>query len=197
MEVLLTGEKVSGEAPQTPVASKKSGQVFERRLIEAYIAENGKEPITSEELTIEDLVELRMDRTVKPRPPQMTSIPSLLTAFQNEWDALALERFSIQQQLEQTRRELSRALYENDAATRVIARIQKERDEAREALSRLSINGTSGARNDATPADNQPLPAELRLVGTHFASLHLFSGLGPINSLRIHQFTFHLKFSTG
>ena len=112
--------------------------------LDDYIAEHGKDPVTNEELTSDDLVELRTDRTVKPRTPQLTSIPSLLAAFQNEWDAIALERFTIQQQLEQTRRELSRALYENEGAHRVIAKLQKERDEARDTLSRLSINGGAG-----------------------------------------------------
>ena len=50
---------VSGEAPQVPVASSKSGTVFEKRLIEAYIAEYGKDPVTGEELTTDDLIELK------------------------------------------------------------------------------------------------------------------------------------------
>jgi len=50
---------VSGEAPQVPVASSKSGTVFEKRLIEAYIAEHGKDPVTGEELTTDDLIELK------------------------------------------------------------------------------------------------------------------------------------------
>ena len=50
---------VSGEAPQVPVASSKSGTVFEKRLIEAYIAEHGKDPVTGEELNTDDLIELK------------------------------------------------------------------------------------------------------------------------------------------
>lgn len=50
---------VSGEAPTTPVASSKSGTVFEKRLIEAYIAEHGKDPVTGEELSSADLIELK------------------------------------------------------------------------------------------------------------------------------------------
>jgi len=178
---MLTLGKVSGEAPQVPVASRKSGRqrilhtkivsllnvqgnVFERRLIESYIAENGTDPITNEELTVEDLVDLRTSRTVKPRPPQFTSIPSLLSAFQNEWDALALESYSTKSQLEQTRKELSKALYENDAAVRVIARLQKERDEARDALSKLSIGGSGSGGRDTMQVDGQELHGSLQLV---------------------------------
>jgi len=76
---------------------------------------------------------------VRPRPPTLTSIPSLLATFQNEWDALALETHTLRQQLVQTRQELSTALYQHDAATRVIARLLKERDEAREALSHVTV----------------------------------------------------------
>jgi hypothetical protein len=50
---------VSGEAPTTPVASSKSGSVFEKRLIEAYIAEHGKDPVTGEDLSTADLIELK------------------------------------------------------------------------------------------------------------------------------------------
>ena len=135
------------------------GTVFEKRLIEAYIAENGSEPVTGEALTIEDLVDLKTARIVRPRPPTLTSIPSLLTVFQNEWDALALETFTLRQQLAQTRQELSTALYQHDAAVRVIARLTKERDEARDALSKIAVNtGRTGNNGDAMQIDHQELP---------------------------------------
>jgi hypothetical protein len=50
---------VSGEPPTTPVVSKKSGLVFEARLIRKYIQENGKDPISGEELTEEDIIEVK------------------------------------------------------------------------------------------------------------------------------------------
>lgn len=59
---------VSGEAPTTPVASSKSGTVFEKRLIEAYIAEHGKDPITGEELSSADLIELKCASLFPPPP---------------------------------------------------------------------------------------------------------------------------------
>ena len=43
-------------------------------------------------------------KTVKPRAPTATSIPSLLSLFQNEWDAVVLETYSLKQQLEQVPR---------------------------------------------------------------------------------------------
>lgn len=137
----------------------RSGTVYEKRLIEAYIAENGRDPATSEELTTDDLIELKSNRIVRPRPPTLTSIPSLLSVFQNEWDALALETYTLRQQLAQTRQELSTALYQHDAAVRVIARLTRERDEARDALSKVTITAGGGATNgDQMHVDSQPLP---------------------------------------
>jgi len=57
-----------------------------------------------------------------------------LTALQNEWDALVLETFTLKQQYNSTRQELSYALYSQDAASRVIARLMRERDAARECV---------------------------------------------------------------
>lgn len=160
---------VSGEAPQVPVANRKSGKrsidnsqssrliligtVFEKRLIEAYVSEHGKDPVTNEELTTDDLVELKSTRIVRPRPPTLTSIPSLLSVFQSEWDAIAHEIFSLRQQLLQTRQELSTALYQNDAAVRVVAKLSRERDEAREALSNFSITGATATIGNAMQVD--------------------------------------------
>ncbi|KAJ5997386.1 hypothetical protein N7499_006220 [Penicillium canescens] len=150
---------ISGEAPQVPVVSSKSGSVFEKRLIEAYIAEHGKDPVNGEELSTDDLVDVKSQRVVRPRPPTLTSIPSLLSVFQEEWDALALETYTLQQNLAQTRRELSSALYQHDAAVRVIARLTKERDDAREALSNISVGATrSAGAGDAMQVDSTGLP---------------------------------------
>lgn len=114
--------------------------MFEKSLIETYIKENGKDPITGDDLHIEDLVEIKNSAVVKPRPPALTSIPSLLSALQSEWEALTLETFTLKKQLVETRQELSSALYHQDAAIRVVARVTKERDEARESLAQLSAS---------------------------------------------------------
>lgn len=139
------------------------GNIFERRLIEAYISENGTDPVNGESLTADDLIDLRAARVVKPRPPQLTSIPALLGTFQNEWDALVLEAFQLKQQLAETRQELATALYYNDSAQRVVARLQRERDEARDALARVQVtsNGANGVNGDAMQVDGQGLPEEV------------------------------------
>jgi pre-mRNA-processing factor 19 len=183
---------VSGEAPQVPVVSIKSGKssqslcaqdipshsqtgsVFEKRLIEAYIAEHGKDPVNGEELSTDDLIDLKSQRVVRPRPPTLTSIPSLLNVFQEEWDALALETYTLQQNLAQTRRELSSALYQHDAAVRVIARLTQERDEAREALSNVSVGATRSG-GEAMQVDSTGLPQAVleRIESTQAAYVRL------------------------
>ncbi|KAL1892827.1 hypothetical protein Cpir12675_004361 [Ceratocystis pirilliformis] len=139
---------ISGEAPQEPVVSKKSGLVYEKRLITKYIDDHGKEPGTEDDLSADDLLPLKTALTVRPRPPTLTSIPALLATFQNEWDALALETYNLSQQLDKTREELASALYQHDAAVRVIARLTKERDEARAALSAIVVSGSGGSGSD-------------------------------------------------
>jgi pre-mRNA-processing factor 19 len=137
------------------------GNVYEKRLIEAYITENHKDPVNGEELEITDLIDLKSSRIVAPRPPTLTSIPSLLSTFQNEWDALALESFNLRQQLQQTRQELATALYQHDAAVRVIARLTRERDEARDALSKVTVSAGGVSNSDAMQIDSQGLPEDL------------------------------------
>ena len=76
-------------------------------------------------------------KAAPPRPPTATSIPTLLHTLQNEWDALVLETFALKQQYNNTRQELSYALYAQDAASRVVARLTRERDAAREYVLRF------------------------------------------------------------
>lgn len=50
---------VSNEVPEHPVVSPVSGSIFEKRLIEKYVAENGVDPINGKELTIEQLIDVK------------------------------------------------------------------------------------------------------------------------------------------
>jgi len=132
---------ISGEACEDPVVSVKSGHVFEKRLIFKHIETMGKCPVTDQDLGVDDLVGLQvMNKAVKPRPASATSIPSLLQLFQNEWDALMLETYKLKQHVETVRQELSHALYQHDAACRVIARLTQERDRAMNELANTRKN---------------------------------------------------------
>ncbi|XP_027363333.1 pre-mRNA-processing factor 19 homolog 2-like isoform X1 [Abrus precatorius] len=138
---------ISGEVPEEPVVSKNSGLLFEKRLIERHISDYGKCPITGEPLTMDDIVPVKTGKIVKPRPIQAASIPGMIGMFQNEWDGLMLSNFALEQQLHTARQELSHALYQHDAACRVIARLKKERDEARSFLSQAERKFTVSAPN--------------------------------------------------
>lgn len=81
--------------------------------------------------------------------------------FQEEWDSLALQTYTLQQNLNQTRQELSTALYQNDAAQRVIARLIRERDDARQALARIDV-GRASTNGDAMQVDSAPLPEAIQ-----------------------------------
>lgn len=55
---------ISGEPPQDPVISSKSGHVYERRLVQKYITENGTDPVTGEKLEESDLVSVKASMSV-------------------------------------------------------------------------------------------------------------------------------------
>ncbi|KAK9236874.1 Prp19/Pso4-like-domain-containing protein, partial [Lipomyces kononenkoae] len=129
---------VTGKPVEKPVVSKKSGGVFEKSAIEEYIFQHNQDPLNGEQLSEDDLIEIQTSRVVPARPNTSDSIPSLLHAFQVEYDALALESFELKKQLLEARKELSSTLYYHDAAVKVAARLMSERDEARAAIVRLS-----------------------------------------------------------
>lgn len=51
---------ISGSVPEQPVISTKSGHLFEKALIDKYVKETGKCPITQESLSLEDLLPLKV-----------------------------------------------------------------------------------------------------------------------------------------
>ncbi|KAL5109112.1 Pre-mRNA-processing factor 19 [Taenia crassiceps] len=139
---------LSNEVPEEPVLSPRSGHIFERRLIEKYLAETGCDPINQQPLSPEELIE-------------------------DEWDAVMLHSFTLRQQLQTARQELSHALYQHDAACRVISRLMKEVTAAREALATLKPHTGIGAAaqpavqaqdvSEAPAADSANLQEEIGL----------------------------------
>ena len=97
--------------------------------------------MTKTSLSLDDLLPVKANKAVKPKPASATSLPGMLASFHNEWDALMLETNELRKDLHATRQELSHALYQHDAACRVIARLVKERDDARAALASAQASG--------------------------------------------------------
>lgn len=168
---------ISGTVPEEPVVSKKTGHVFERRLIEKYVQETGKCPVTQGDLSLDDLLPLATNKTIKPRATPATSIPGLLGLFHDEWDALMLETHTLRQSLHTSRQELSHALYQHDAACRVIARLMRERDEARSALDSMRCGcHAAGFQGDIMGQVAGSKSCECALFGCGCIVLHLVVG---------------------
>ena len=140
----ISGEPIVGkdEAVVTP-----SGHVCLKRLLLTKLMENGgMDPFEDKRPLSEDqLVTLNTTASVaKPKPSAM-SMPSMLQTVQTEYDALVLELFDTRKALEETRRELSQALYQNDAAIRVVARVSQERDTFQQQLEQWKASASASA----------------------------------------------------
>ena len=66
-----------------------------------------------------------------PSKEKKSAVSEVISVFQDEWDSAMLESFAVKQNLDIVRKELSHALYQYDAACRTIARLVKEKDEAK------------------------------------------------------------------
>lgn len=129
---------ISGDIPEEPVVSRKSGHLFEKRLIEkALTASGGKCPETGEELSSEDLIAVKSwGKVARPLPASAATMPGLLKTMESEWDTMTLKIHKIKKTLSKTRQELAHALYQNDAATRVISRLLSEKEELQTLLNK-------------------------------------------------------------
>ena len=77
---------------------------------------------------------------------------ALLGEKDGEIQALEAQLRTLKQQLETARQELGQALYQHDAACRVIARLIKERDDARQALAEARPSAVSAPAASAAPS---------------------------------------------
>lgn len=113
-----------------------SGRICSKALILSKLADNGgSDPFTNQPLDEVQLVTLASQgENIIPPRPSASSMPALLKLLNSEYSNLVLELFDARQLLEETRKELSQSLYQNDAAVRVIARLAMERDAARQEL---------------------------------------------------------------
>lgn len=150
---------MSGQHPKHPVVSPRSGLVFERAMIERYLERHGNVcPVTKEPLSRDELIEVRVNPEAGARPAEGASVPGMLSALVREWDATLLEMQELREALALARSELTAALYEKDASLRVIARLRRERDEARAAL--LAPQGHTALAAQAAPLSTAKRPRD-------------------------------------
>jgi len=142
---------ISGEEPVKACVTP-SGAVYEKSLLMKYVQEHQKDPVTNRPLSIEDVVEIKNlnERRIKigPKATSRASIPGVLEQLHDEWDAQMTEMYEVRTALDQAQRELASAMYQMDAANRVIARLTVERDEARERLSTMSYGSAANLNSN-------------------------------------------------
>ena len=49
---------VSGEAPNHPVISVKTGHIYEKSLLTRYLSDHGTDPVTNGEAQLEDYIDV-------------------------------------------------------------------------------------------------------------------------------------------
>jgi pre-mRNA-processing factor 19 len=122
---------LTGRLLERPVISKKTGHVFEKELIIKHIETTSQCPITGQEMTLDDIVDIATENlAVNPRKGESGDMTGVLKKIQGEWDTLLLENFQIKKALKETREEIAHNLYQHEAANLVICRLIKERDDA-------------------------------------------------------------------
>ena len=120
---------ISGTIPSEPVVSKKSGHIYEKRLIlKALETNDGKCPQTNQFLDQADLIPLISGGPTSALPPGKNTVPDMLKHIQNEWDATVLELNRVKTTLHETRQELATVMYRYEAANNQIVELQAKND---------------------------------------------------------------------
>ncbi|SCU96044.1 LAMI_0F04984g1_1 [Lachancea mirantina] len=154
---------ISGKVPKTAVLSPNSKCVFEKSLIEEYVRQNGKDPISKDALDVTQLIEIAqtpqqyaLTKAVNSSTLKSNySIPNLLSTLQDEWDAVMVENFELHEQLDFCKKELSKALYRFDAAMNVATKATSEADHLREEIKVLTENLGNSDLNASEKLENQ------------------------------------------
>jgi pre-mRNA-processing factor 19 len=175
----LSGQPLATASGEDIVVTP-SGHVCLKRLLLSKLADNGgvdpfrtddSTPLSEDQLITLSQAFSSSAAAVMPPRPSVTSFPSILSLLQTEYDNIMLELFDTRKLLESTRQELSQALYQNDAATRVIARLSMERDAARQQLSEFQAAGVVAKRSAAAEqeditASEEPQTKKLKTTET-------------------------------
>lgn len=167
LQCAISGEPLTSDNADEVVVTP-SGNLCLKRLILAKLSENGGVDPFSDSgrpLAEDDLVALQITKaqnrpSMPPPPTSVSSFSGTLQQLAKEYDAVVLELFDTRKSLQETRRELSQALYQNDAAIRVVARLSQERDAARQEAQRFQTiaeaAGTGVAVTNGGNSSNAP-----------------------------------------
>ena len=117
---------LTGKIPVHPVLSPQ-GIVFEKEDIQQYLVNSNFCPVTGNPLSFENLIDIQINPPNNyPSAVRATTFTDYLNGLTQEWNAAQKELFETRKQLAQCQRELAQALYENEAAKRVIAKLISE-----------------------------------------------------------------------
>ena len=155
---------ISGEplAIDSSIVVTPSGHICSKSLLLSKLTENdGIDPFTSQPLNENELIPINTSSSssssfstiTAPKLSTHSSFSSLLSSINSEYEALVLELFDTRKVLQETRKELSQALYQNDAAVRVIARVTMERDDARQKLASFDASNVTAQQQPKPTAD--------------------------------------------
>lgn len=128
---------LSGNIIEEPVVSKTTGHIYEKRIIEKYLSNFGKCPISSNPMTLDDLIKVNTQMFSRPKTINENSIPGLFSNLENQMENILAETFELKNKVDSGREELTHSLYQYDASLRVISKLIKERDSIIEEINNL------------------------------------------------------------
>ena len=159
---MLRGE-ITGGLPERPVLAP-CGHIFDRGDIESHLETSQTCPIDGKPLSIDQLMSLSIGQAeAVPALLRATSFESMISGLRMEWNALQKENHDLRVRLATAQRELAEALYEVDAAKRVIAKLlagQAQAPEQREspavnALQASLVADAKKRRRESRKLDNE------------------------------------------
>ncbi|KAI3641669.1 hypothetical protein MIR68_000301 [Amoeboaphelidium protococcarum] len=114
---------LSGRVPEEPVVVTSSGLVYERRVIEQYLDENGgKDPHRGQIITKADLLPLAGFLQLKDKEQNNNTLAKAIKSKLQQVESLEHKALIIlDRENQRLKQELATALYRLDASKRVIA----------------------------------------------------------------------------
>lgn len=119
---------ITNKQIEDPVFSPVTGLIYERASIEAEIKKNGKCPITGKEIGLPDLFEVKSNPLIV--KGNKNNIFDDLSNIQMYYNQLVYEKVQLLKMKKEIEKDLGDMIYKNQSATKVIARLIKEKAES-------------------------------------------------------------------